>query len=114
MEINKIVDIFNSHIKDKYNTKTHFILKKEIVNNKVTKSLKTIKYSLWYVNGTDIHNVFYRQYTLVGATESKEQLAKNYVEEQVIRAMFNLPYLKEFNDMMNGEFKGFKETEEQL
>ena len=112
MEINKIIDIYNSHIKDKYNTETHFILKKEIVNNKVTKSLKTIKYSLWYVNGTDIHKVFYHQHTLVGATESREQSARNYVEEHIIRAMFNLPSLKEFNDMMNGDFKGFNEMEE--
>lgn len=111
MEIHRILDIYNKWINHRYGTETHFVLKKEIIYSTITKSMKTFKYSLWYVNKKDIVEIRSIKHTIIGATETKEKGIRETLEEEVIRWILNLCLDIHFKDMMDGKFKGYKKEE---
>ena len=99
MEINKILDIYNKWLKDNYNTNTHLVLKKEVICSTITKSLKTFKYSLWYVNHNNVKQLCYYNDTVVGITEAKKKTTKDKLEGMIIGALFDLHNKEDFNNI---------------
>ena len=106
MEINRFIDIYNKWISERYNTKTHFVLKKEVIQSTVTKSLKTFKWTLYFVNGSTIKEVRGVSHTITGVTEQKEKEIKENLEELVTRWIIELPYDTFFKEMMEGRYEG--------
>lgn len=109
--LNRLLDIYNEWIREKYGTDTHFVLKKEVLRGNITKSMKTFRYSLWYVNKRTTIEINRFEHTITGSTSFKEEAARILLADQVTRRLMSLYSDSEFNNMMEGKFKGYESSE---
>lgn len=117
--IGEVIEALNNHIFDKralnnIKDSSHLVLQWAIFAHETFKAYKTLRMTLWFINGKERCSVLRVEHTAKAVNDSEIEKLKYKTGEIMCHNIFNWISSYYYNQVVEGTYKGYEEGKNEI